>query len=475
MTKSFKPLLELFATLSSKSDLSQFRSEYRDIVRRLPDACRVFLTRVQDTLVDWGSRIDHDPQAVLEQWRAIDDDEFDHLPAALQMLLFRFMPKSKLTLDQWRGFLVECRNTKLIEALLKLRMIGKKDLRAWMASELESFSQSAALDFAVREHLLKPSGKLWLEIAELKARSVPLISRNELLVSIYERWKESHADRALTALLSTDSDEASTALLSVLLDYPLSAARFVRFLASELGRQNSADSAFERVTNLFAQLCVDTLTGTNDASHLERAATAFGLLRLTYDLARLKSGKPELNSSVELTLRKSAAAIANFSARRMEENPAAPQSSAFLTLRGGELAVVLRGHMESMPSAQTSYEDVSDGKTQYQRYLGQRDILNDLVNLLDEAEEGVDLRVDLEVLLINSGVSPIGESGVLAKFDPRIHRSITSGVLPGDEVEIVRTGHQFGFEAEAIVLSKAVTKASQATQTILDESNQSGE
>ncbi|MCE9603295.1 MAG: hypothetical protein K8U03_00155 [Planctomycetia bacterium] len=341
--KSLKPLLELFGTLNSNSDLTRFRSDYREVVRRLPDNCPGFLVRAQHTLVDWGSRLDHEPEVVLGQWQALSDDEFDSLPDALQTLLFRLMPKSKFSPDQWRSFLAECKNAKLVEALLKLRLIGKKDLCTWIVSDLQFFAQSAALDFAVRANLLKPNGKLWGTIAESAARSSRLMSRNELLVSVYERWKDAHADRALTTLLSTDSDEASTALLSVLLDSPTSAARFIRFLAPELGRQNSSESAIERVNNLFSQLCVDALTGTNDALRLERAGTAFGLLRLTYDLARFKTDKPELNSGIELTLRKSAVAIANSIAHRIEENPAAPQNSAFVTLRGGEMAAVLRG------------------------------------------------------------------------------------------------------------------------------------
>lgn len=64
----------------------------------------------------------------------------------------------------------------------------------------------------------------------------------------------------------------------------------------------------------------------------------------------------------------------------------------------------------------------------------------------------------LEVAMFNLGVQPLGVVGERASFKSRMHEGVEAGLLPDDEVEIVKPGRRLGEDNDMVVLLKAVVR-----------------
>ena len=66
-----------------------------------------------------------------------------------------------------------------------------------------------------------------------------------------------------------------------------------------------------------------------------------------------------------------------------------------------------------------------------------------LAQTLVSVTSGADAPLALDALVRNVGMTPIGELGEPARFDPKIHEDTGGGLLPGDAVVIRRIGWRF--------------------------------
>jgi hypothetical protein len=130
-----------------------------------------------------------------------------------------------------------------------------------------------------------------------------------------------------------------------------------------------------------------------------------------------------------------------------------PSSSLMLALRGSELHEVSLAHVRG--TARAGEVGSRSWEVTYESYLGKKAVLEQVISAIDRLQLEGEIRDELDVVLFNCGVRPLGAIEERVAFQPRIHEATQPGILPGEDVQIVQPGSQLGDGEQALVLTKA--------------------
>jgi hypothetical protein len=155
------------------------------------------------------------------------------------------------------------------------------------------------------------------------------------------------------------------------------------------------------------------------------------------------------NSGVELMMR---------ILRNAESSGPAAVRGVSLSARGDELFSAVQRYLGQLESTQ-DLDAATDWQSKAERYRGRKEVIEELLNVLQNRSERTDIRAAVEIALFNVGVRHIGEAGDEVSFDPNRHQPIGSGIVPGEPAAIVEPGRCIGDQADAVVLVKARVQA----------------
>jgi hypothetical protein len=449
-------LSRLIKALSPKSELARFRNDYRDVVARLSAESSALLTDAREWVEQWATNPDVAVAKARCQWSELHARGRSLLPSDLLDAFLRKLPVVPTEPADWREFLIACTDVRLVETVVNMGHIGRRDVAVLVTSDPTGFYQSAAFDIAVDE---LPPGDLpviWRECVRGGPRSSRVASANELLLRCYSRWPGYDADRALVRHLHRLGDEM-VAVLSQVVKEPEIAARLVHVLVSRLTRSGKERQRAETIALSLVSTCQRQIVTGGTASPNVAASAILGLFRLELRLSCAGSNR-EMDQRVSAALQEAARNTAVAITQRIEENPVDPSNLCFVAIHGGELHQLVHSHLQMLASAVRTADSPAERGATYQTTIAKRDVLRQVMEVIDRYREDSALKEELEDLLFNNGVRTVGVLGETLPFDARLHESIGNAVLPGESVEVTRLGRKIGDESNVLVISKALVR-----------------
>lgn len=451
-------LCNLIRKFKSSSDVGSFRNDYRDVIAQ-SGASREkadLLLQARECLEAWLSPTRPEPPVAYEQWQMLYNARAgkDRIPNSVLEALLRRLPAAKHGAQHWEGFLLRCESKRLVYALLNHRLVRRQDLNKLAQKKPAEFYHSVALDVVVEGSGLKVSRPLWDECTQGGLRPPGLLSREQLLVRCYSISPgKRHDDWMLAFLLSHPQDRE--VLLDMLLGEREAAVRFCRYLA--FGRLTDSGRGSRKKANRIQELlmtwickCESVLENEIGARNVV-ASFVIALIRLSL----LAGGKAPVGSQLAEAAGRTSGEAVRRVLREIEGDRSSSAAGTVLVLVGDELYGWVQDYLRRLPVGRRTGAESPERALRYERYLGIRMSLEQILSAMDEPLEEGQLRDAIEVALFNCGLRPIGVVGKQGVFDPNSHEPETPGVLPGDSVIFTRAGRRLGDEVEGLVLRKA--------------------
>ena len=451
-------LCNLIRKFKSSCDVGSFRNDYRDVVAQ-SGASRAkadLLLQARECLEAWFSLTLPEPPLAYEQWHMLYNARAgkDRIPESVLEALLRRLPAAEHGAQYWEEFLLRCEAKRLVYALLNHRLVRRQDLNKLVQKKPAEFYHSVVLDVMVERSALKVSRPLWDECTRGGPRPPGLLSREQLLVRCYSMSAgKKHDDWMLAFLLNYPQDRE--VVLDMLLGERETAVRFCRYLTfgqlPDSGRRSRKEA--NRIPELLMTWmckCEAVLENEIGARNVV-ASFVLALIRLCL----LAGGKPPVGSQLAEATGRTAGEAVRRVLREIEGDRSSPAAGTVLVLVGDELYGWVQDYLRRLPVGRRSGAESPERALRYERYLGIRTSLQQILSAMDEPLEEGQLRDAIEVALFNCGLRPIGAVGEQGVFDPHSHEAETPGVLSGDSVIITRAGRRLGDEVEGLVLRKA--------------------
>jgi hypothetical protein len=244
-------------------------------------------------------------------------------------------------------------------------------------------------------------------------------------------------------------------VFAALFDSPADVIRLTSCLAQHLStpksirKKRGASEGVATVFRDFLRYCHSWLDGAGN--NLTQAALSIAGTRMSLAAQRLDAdiASAVADASVE---------FADLVLQHTEEDVTSNYGSCYLVLRGAELHTIAHRFLRSLASGASEEQSLNSRSTLYERHLGQKEVLEHMVNALDQTDDDKHLRGQLEVALFNAGVRPLGQVGEIEPYDFRLHKAESSQFQKGDSVRIVKAGRGIGQGPEILVLSKALVE-----------------
>jgi len=450
-SRQAKKLAALIGKLTPSSDIAKFRNEWRDEVDGVSDEERPALVDARSLVERWAAQVDGSEEA-LREWSDFYLRTRSVLPRAIRIACLGKLPVSAQGVAAWRDFLVNCTEVDIVRTALRNRHFARKDVRNWLTDSPNAFGSSALLDFAIESGLVKNWKDVWDICARLNARPSSLLQKSDLLVACYSHWSGKDADTALANFME-GAPETCAALLPLLIANSRVAIRIAQLFAG-IAATSALDAKDLPCLSAFVTHCSQRVVAVNDANTSAIAALAFSTFRLRLVEATCEA-KIELNPSIESLTSAAAVGLSRSILQSIEENASAPVSSVFLLLSGRELFKSAIEHVKSVSNAGSSQKALTGRDASYEQHLGKKSVLLDVISVIDRLSPDGRLRDELNAVLFNSGVRPVGTAGELIAFDPRLHSPLEPGILPGEQVQIAKAGRRLGEGQNSLVLTKA--------------------
>jgi hypothetical protein len=469
-----KRLCSLIKKYKPSADLASFRNDYREAVfqaaadNKLDKAAPSLLLEARDYLEAWASPSPPEASTAYGQWQKLYQAGKSCLPVAvLETILRRFPAVPDGTVD-WGPFLLGCSDGRLIDVLLDRRLVREHDLNGLAQARPAEFHESVALDVALERSLLSNPRPVWDECARGKPRPRGLLSRERVLLHCYSLLPGEEGNERMASFLVSRPQERAMLLDLLLGDHP-SAVRLCRYLAlgppstACNGPGNGADAIQDILLGWVSRCEAEVEKGA-----VSKAATASLVLALIR-LASLSCPKGEgTNGDRRLG---GAAGRATERAtvhvlQKVEGDLSSHLADATLSVRGGELYRTVQEYLRRLPVGTRRGEDSPERALRYERYLGSKQVIEQVLAALDEPLDEGGLRDALEVALFNCGVRSLGNLNERLSFDAHAHEADTAGVLPGDLVTVIRPGRCLGDGEERVVLVKARVQPAPGNETL---------
>lgn len=448
---------------------ASFRNRYREIVGEV-GACLGLqeedvdlLMRARECLEDWASPAPPEARQVLRQWLELYESGKSRLPTAILAAFLSRLPGVPRKTPEWASFILQIGERELVETLLARRFTRVSDLVLLAQDRPAEFYGSAALDVLVHRRKSVPRS-VWTPLIRGERRPSGLLSGAEALLRSYLLDRRTDADRWLTTFLGECPQEIRESLLTTALDIPAVAVRVSRYLASNHGAEGRGKGArhsrpAEVVLRDWIAVCQRALQ--EDGSAAQTAIVALGFVTLSRVAHALASGKDA--SSAEMPCPSDLAEGAVLKALRRAQAIRPESSSTFVfVVRGDEVYRAVQRFLDDLPLSAVAQEETPERARRWERFVGRREVVQELVSALEDLRDDASLRDAVEVALFNAGVRVYGAPGERVLFDARYHEPLEPGIVPGDPVVVTRPGRKIGEEAEGIVVVKAKVRRGDA-------------
>jgi hypothetical protein len=443
----------------SSSPSASFANEYRAIVSRASNQGSIstedanLLLQARSLVESWSAAPAPELKPAWEQWLSLYEAGKDRLPASVLECILRRLPRSETKGVDWTAFLLGCSERWVIDGVL--RLIKPVEVNRMASTKPVEFYRSMLLDVVLERPAFKCSQPLWKEMARGHTRPAHLRPAEQVLVRCYTADRKSGDKHLLSALAETPS--LRKPVLAELLKDHDAASRFCRFLVFEApssksaGRKGGARSRKEILRDWTAA-CEPVLA--RGDRHRRTASLVFALIRLSPLAAR--NGKPrrEEEADAALAARTSEQKILQV-LRSAEQQAGSSGDDIALVVRGDELFRAVQEYLRGLPTGPRSSEDSPERTLRFERYMGRKEVLLQVLTALEECPGESPLHDELEVLLFNSGVRQLGSDGEETKYDSNLHQPEAPGIVPGARVLIARSGRALGEGEEQVVLVKA--------------------
>ena len=459
-------LLAMVKKYDATTNTATFRNDYRAVVDGAVEAGEVedaevsAFVQAREYLEAWGAKRPPELKAAFSQWRDLFEKSRDFLPPLfLEALLSRIPPKPAAKLDI--GPLFEnAMGGRFLRIMLSRRLLKLAELLQLAKSDPSVFYRSPALDIVVESGKSVPRG-VWAQAADGAPRPPDLMDPALALVTSFRADKKRDAGKWLLKYLAESASIAPSILRALLRD-PEAATRLAIHLGIESIKwgapKRRLDSGIQGLTGMWIGVATKQLS--EGGAESRTSGTVLSVMRLSAILdprgyaARAISEAP---SSLETTFEGQVAD----GLRLAESGDLASAKSMALLVQVDEVYRAVQQYLRSTPGASASSAS-PDRFLRHERYLGRKDIVQELLPVLDGVANPTALRDAVEVALFNVGVRPLGEAGELARFDPQRHQVDGEAAAPGEPVRVVRPGLAIG-ETDGVVLRKAVVRLEGAT------------
>jgi hypothetical protein len=446
-------LASLIGKFNGERDAAKFRNEWRELSQDATAAERAALTTTRELVERWTKSQGETQLNPLQEWVNYYRSASGILPARLIIACLDKMPISQSSAEQWRAILTSCTDIEVVRSGLRHKRFTRKQLGQWFCAAPEDFINSALLDFVIEAKLVKPWQKVWKTLKQIENRPAKLASKQMLIVSCYASWLGRDAEAEFQSFLVESSADRKT-LLPLILQEPTTAFRFLRALAEAISTSPSRNDLLIELAREAIQYCAERTAARLDSDVDCICSTAICVFRLHLAELRASRDAPTV-ADLESSLSEAETVTSLKALQRIEENTTSPSSSRFFVLRGSELHDVSLGHVRAATQTADSGGQDRRRETTYETYLGKKDVLEQIIFAIDQLDLQGEIRDAFDVVLFNCGVRPIGAVEEKMAFQPRVHEATQPGILPGEQVRVVRPGARLGDREQAIVLMKA--------------------
>lgn len=403
----------------------------------------------------WASATPPSAVEAWAQWIELYEAGRNRLPApVLEALLGRF-PKSAASEVDWTPIVLGATDKSLVNFLLSRRLTRVVDLTRIAKANPQDFYRSAALDVLVERGLPCPRS-VWDGFLKGERRPEELLEPEEAFVRSFDADRAADATRWLVRCLDQSAAVRKPILLNLLRNAKAS-LRVANFLLiprlTGHGKQpKKAEDQSAALLRDWLAVCEDAL---GEEGSTERAASVvLGFLQIAEAVSPSDPRSENLAALSAVAQRISQRAIL-LTLRRAETDGERSARNFALIVRGDELYRAVQEYLRQLPIGAEAKWDSPERALRFERYMGQRDVLQGLLSALEDVQGDGPLRDAVEAALFNTGVRTYSAPGEEVTFDVHLHEPEAPGILPGSRVVVTRPGRRLGDEREGIVLIKA--------------------
>lgn len=441
------------------NDPTGFAADYRTAIYQatksgaLTEEQQLALHRTRKFIESWGRQDKALGDDVLREWLTLRLELANVVPVALIDTLLSKFPKETKSSITWSIHFGQGIPTDAVESLLEQKVMKTSDIVAYAKQNPGAFFLSPELDVLL-EHETAPPRRMWDVLSQQSWEMPKLASVASAVARTFAVDKAADAASWLIQIL-TEHEVLRGPALELVLRNTVSTEKLIRVLVAGPEYMTIGPKAAPASS---ASLLLDALVAAIEANldttgHLEsHLVWALGMIGLGTRLPS-KVLSPSVNVRVEALLGR--VAQAELPSVLRQHDRGLPASESLIVVQTSHLAEIIRTYLNALPISGNTESSSMDRATRYQRFLGQREVLQEMLMAL--AADGSDggLRQALEVSLFNLGVRPIEEIGSTIFFQPSHHEAKEEGVVAGDRVRVVSAGARLGVEANSLVLRKA--------------------
>jgi hypothetical protein len=461
-----KRLANLVKKYKETSDVAAFRNDFGNVVqqaqndRKINTATASLLLEARGILEIWASSTPPSPESAYEQWKRLHDPAV--LPADILESLLRRHPSPKTAAPQcWEQFVVSSSDGRFIDALLDRRVLTEADLNRIAQEKPSDFYQSPALDVLVARRALIDILPIWTELARGTPRPKGLMTRESLLVHCYALSKGGIWNGMMVLALAQPTTARDDVFDSLIRERQ-AAIRLCEYLTSvgSTGEMHSGEGLDKEVGVLlldWVRRCEANLDP-KLKSVAETASMILGVIRLALLTEVADSALTWKTKTSEEASQITEKGVVRVLESLETGTQAAGQDTTFV-LRGTEIKRAVQGFLRRLPASTDAADGSPERTMRVERYLGSKQVIDQLLIAMEEASDEGGLRDAIEVALFNCGVRPLAKVGEQVRFNPREHESEAPGVLPAEAVVVTTPGRRLGSLEDGFVLVKARTRS----------------
>ena len=447
-------LSRLIKNFGPSQDAASFRSDYQKVLNDAPSEQAELLAPVPELLEKWCSTSPPHPAEAQRQWQVFYESGKDRLPSVILEALLRRFPKGKPGEQHWDRFLLECRKAPLVEALWSAHVVGGQDLNRLARSKPSEFYQSAALDVLVKRGALRDAVTVLTESSAAADRAPGLLRRDQFVAEWYLSARGPKSDEQLSSILLA-SPQIADSVLALLLDQRPRACQFCQYLMSERRKREKKTSVSrrDRIDLLLVQWlgqCDTELEKPTSPRHMT-ASLLIGVMLLALMIEPDQARTAE-DSNLMMAIRNLAKKVSLLALRAHEEHQ---PKSAVVAIQSHDLYHTVQEYLANLQAGTSKGDETPERATRYQRYLGRKEAIEQVLQALHSSSADGGIRDTLEAALYNLGVRSLGTIGATASFNFREHESDTPGTTDGESVVIISAGRILGDANDRIVLVRA--------------------
>ena len=450
-------LASLISKFTPKQDVARFRNDYSAVLQTIEPREKVSnirsaLLTVRDQIEAWVASKDKCPCCALREWIRLSEGVSTFAPSTFLVTLAKKIPAMGPGDADWQQVFFNTKNKAVLSTFIDRRFVSTRDLESWVTSRLKEAYQLPILDLAIEKNAFSDWASLLSGCMQWGGRQVTLLNRERLLVFCYSSVLSPSADvEFIKFLLRTK--ESRRGVFLALIEELATGVRFTELLSQEFLRQQRAKSDVSDMLADFVNVCVEQFRDTNPA--VAGPALLLASLRLHFETNAKNS--EECTRALAL-IGEAQTSFADSMLHSIAEDHTARYGTCYALLQGTEIHELTHRYLRSLRGQTDESATTGRRSEQMDQFLGKREVLEKVIQALDETEDNEALRDHLEVAMINLGVQSFGKPGEKVMLQSRLHRSRDPGLIPGDEVEIIREGRCLKQGDDMIILTKALVQ-----------------